>query len=65
MRLTVNGEQKETQAKTLQGLIEELELKPQGVAAEVNLAVISKKDYAACMLKDGDSVEIVRFVGGG
>jgi len=65
MNLTVNGEKRETGAETLQGLIEELELKPQGVAAEVNLSVISKRDYATCRLKDGDVVEIVRFVGGG
>ncbi|NIP25629.1 MAG: sulfur carrier protein ThiS [Phycisphaerae bacterium] len=65
MKLTVNGEDRDIQAETLKGLIEELELQPEGVAAEVNLAVVSKKDYATCMLKEGDTVELVRFVGGG
>jgi thiamine biosynthesis protein ThiS len=65
MRLTVNGETMETGAETLKGLIEELNLEPEGVAAEVNMVVIRKKEYGNTRLSEGDSVEIVRFVGGG
>jgi thiamine biosynthesis protein ThiS len=65
MRLTVNGEDRETGAGTLKALIEELELRPEAVAAEVNLSVIRKKDYAATPLREGDRVELVNFVGGG
>ncbi|MEJ2184056.1 MAG: sulfur carrier protein ThiS [Nitrospirota bacterium] len=35
------------------------------MAAEVNLSIINKKDYGTCGLKEGDSVELVNFVGGG
>jgi thiamine biosynthesis protein ThiS len=65
MRLTVNGENMDTGAETLKRLIEELDLKPEGVAAEVNLNVVKKKDYGNTRLKEGDRVEIVNFVGGG
>lgn len=65
MRLKVNGEEIETASETLEGLIEEFRLKPQGVAVEVNLNVVKKAEYRTFRLKDGDSVEIVRFVGGG
>jgi thiamine biosynthesis protein ThiS len=65
MRLTVNGENMDTEAETLKRLIEELDLKPEGVAAEVNLNVVKKKDYGNTRLKEGDRVEIVNFVGGG
>jgi thiamine biosynthesis protein ThiS len=66
MLLTLNGKESiRTGAKTLNDLIEELDLKPEGVAAEVNLKVISKRDYANTRLRDGDKVEIVNFVGGG
>jgi sulfur carrier protein len=65
MRLTVNGAQRETGARTLAELIEELSLHPERVAAEVNLSIINKKDYGTCGLKEGDSVELVNFVGGG
>jgi thiamine biosynthesis protein ThiS len=66
MVLTLNGKESiRTRSETLKGLIEELELKPEGVAAEVNLKVIKKKDYGNTRLKDGDKVELVNFVGGG
>lgn len=65
MKLRVNGEDFETGAETLTGLIEQLNLKPEGVAVEVNLNVIKKKDYGETRLREGDAVEIVKFVGGG
>jgi sulfur carrier protein len=46
-------------------LLESLRIEPKGVAVEVNLDIIKKQDYQDCMLKDGDSVEVVNFVGGG
>jgi len=65
MRLIVNGEAMETGAANLKGLIEELDLEPEAVAAEVNMVVIKKKEYESMILSEGDAVEIVRFVGGG
>lgn len=35
------------------------------VAVEINGAIIPKTEYANTVLKDGDSVEVVSFVGGG
>ena len=35
------------------------------IAVERNGDIVPKAQYAATVLKDGDSVEIVRFVGGG
>ena len=66
MVLTLNGKESVgTRSETLKGLIEELDLKPYGVAEEVNLKVIKKKDYANTRLRYGDNVELVNFVGGG
>lgn len=65
MELLVNGESISTRAETLDALLQELHLRPEGVAAEVNMTVVSKRDYPACRLKAGDVVEIVKFVGGG
>ncbi len=65
MKLKVNGEEITTGAETIRGLIEEFRLEPQGVAVEVNLSVISRKDYDSFRLSEGDTVEIVNFVGGG
>lgn len=65
MKLTVNGEELRTEAATLKELIEQMRLRPEGVAAEVNLGVVSRKDFPTHRLREGDAVEIVNFVGGG
>ncbi|MBI4683929.1 MAG: sulfur carrier protein ThiS [Nitrospirae bacterium] len=65
MRLVVNGENHDSNAGTVQELLNELRIEPGKVAVEVNLSIIKKSDYGSCRLKDGDEVEIVNFVGGG
>ena len=66
MRLKLNGNISEVEdGITVAGLLKDLKIEPAGVAVEVNLQVIKKCDYDKCVLKDGDSVEIVNFVGGG
>jgi thiamine biosynthesis protein ThiS len=47
------------------GLLEELEIPPVRVAVEHNRQVVKRDDFAATRLEDGDTLEIVHFVGGG
>ncbi len=35
------------------------------IAVEVNGEIIPRKDYETHHFKDGDTIEVVRFVGGG
>ncbi len=66
MKLTINGNEKDVANNlTVSGLLKELEIDPARVAVEVNLAIIKKALYEQQTLSDGDSVEIVNFVGGG
>ena len=66
MRLTINGEVSDTiRAATVQELLNELKIVPARVAVEVNLKVVRKAEYETYRLRDGDTVEIVNFVGGG
>jgi sulfur carrier protein len=66
MTLTLNGEQKDIQDNlTVEGLLGYLKIEPARVAVEVNLNIIKKNDFGRCVLKDGDRVEVVNFVGGG
>lgn len=65
MRLTVNGEIFDSNAGTIQELLNELQIEPGKVAIEVNLSIVRKTDYLTFRLSDGDKVEIVNFVGGG
>jgi len=52
-------------AATVQELLNELKIVPARVAVEVNLKVVRKAEYETYRLSDGDTVEIVNFVGGG
>ena len=67
MKIRVNGESFETAGEgTVSDLLRELKVDAARVAAvEVNLTIIKKADFPAFLLKDGDAVEIVNFVGGG
>lgn len=66
MKLKLNGSISEIQdGTTIAGLLQNLQIEPKSVAVEVNLEIIKKHNYQKRVLKDGDSIEIVNFVGGG
>gem|GEM_PF-216739 len=66
MKLTVNGELREVEAPmTVLGLIESFGFAPQKIAIELNLEIVPRSAYGEVMLKEGDRLEIVKFVGGG
>jgi thiamine biosynthesis protein ThiS len=47
------------------GLLESLGVNPRMVVVERNLIIIDRDRFSAEFLQEGDSVEIIRFVGGG
>jgi sulfur carrier protein len=66
MRVRVNGQDAELEAgMNLEHLIKFYRLKLDQVVVELNRKVPPKSAYAATFLKDGDEVEIVKFLGGG
>ena len=66
MNLIINGNKTEIKdGLTISGLLESLEIQPGRVAVEVNLKIIKRCDLESHLLNEGDSVEIVNFVGGG
>lgn len=65
MRLIINGDNIDSNAGTVRELLDELKIVSGRVAVEVNLTILKKTDYESCRLKDGDTIEIVNFVGGG
>ena len=61
----VNGEMMDMDGRTVAELLEKLDTSSQRVAVEVNEEIVPRATYSEAVLKDGDSVEVVRFVGGG
>jgi sulfur carrier protein len=65
-RLRVNGREVELSRPTaLPDYLRGLGVDPRAVAVEHNGEIIQRNVYDACLLREGDVVEIVRMVGGG
>lgn len=66
MRVQVNGEIRELPEQcTLSGLIRHLSFAPERLAIELNREVVRRARWAETILREGDQIEIVHFVGGG
>lgn len=69
MKLQINGEPREfsdvSPSFTLAALVEKLGMKADRVAVELNRDIAPRERWSQTLLKDGDQLEIVHFVGGG
>ena len=65
MEIKVNGEVIATDASSLYELIVSMGLDPTRVAAELNGSIVPRAEFKDTAVKNGDSLEIVHFVGGG
>ncbi|MEN2994222.1 MAG: sulfur carrier protein ThiS [Thermodesulfovibrio sp.] len=65
MKVRVNGNYMDVKAKTIAELLRELDINPNRVVVEVNLEIIKRDRFNDYEIKEGDSIEIVNFVGGG
>jgi sulfur carrier protein len=68
-KLKINGEEKKFAEgelpATLMELLEKLDINQAAVVAELDGQIIERKDFGTTGLKTGQSIEIIRFVGGG
>jgi thiamine biosynthesis protein ThiS len=66
MKLVINGDDQLVDGPiTLSALIEQLGMKADRVAVELNLDIVPRQLWVETQLADGDRLEIVHFVGGG
>jgi thiamine biosynthesis protein ThiS len=66
MKLIINGEEKSLEkVSSLASLLQQLGLKADRVAIELNREIVARGVWDSTSLKDGDRLEIVQFVGGG
>jgi thiamine biosynthesis protein ThiS len=66
LRVQVNGEFRELPEKiTLDELVRELSLAPERLAIELNREVVRRAAWPETEMREGDTIEIVHFVGGG
>ena len=65
MNLIINGETRTVSAETLSALVEQLGMRADRVAVELNRDIVPRDRWVQTPLKEGDRLEIVHFVGGG
>lgn len=69
MKLHINGEERDFESTAtpfnLAALVEILALKADRVAIELNRDIVPRDRWAETPLHEGDSLEMVHFVGGG
>jgi sulfur carrier protein len=69
MKLQINGEERDfsdaATSFTLAALVEQLGMKADRVAVELNRDIVPRTAWAETLLHDGDRLEVVHFVGGG
>ena len=61
----VNGTELDIAGKTLAEYLATTNFDPKRIAVERNGDIVPKAKYGETILQDGDSVEVVSFVGGG
>ncbi len=66
IHVRLNGKPREIQpGHTVHSLLESLDLRAGMVVVELNLEILARDSYAECQVQEGDTIELVHFVGGG
>ncbi len=66
--MKINGVEKQFPAgipQTLTELLEQLDINQATVVAEIDDKIIERQNFSQTQLSSGQSIELVRFVGGG
>jgi sulfur carrier protein len=66
MKIVINGETRQfKESKTITGLVDDLGLEPKMVLIEHNGIALHRSEWSACMLSEGDRIEILQVAAGG
>lgn len=66
MKIRVNGQARDVEdGVTVKGLLAALDIKPQGIAIDINREIVPKSRFEETLIKEDDVIEIVRMTGGG
>lgn len=66
LRLVINGDARRVPPLAdLAALLAHLDLRPETVVVEHNRRIVRRAELAQTAVADGDTIEIVHFVGGG
>ena len=61
----INGTEVDAAGRTVDAYLKEADIDRRRIAVEINGEILPKANYSEYVFSDGDSCEIVSFVGGG
>lgn len=65
MHVKINGKAEDIQGETVMDLLKHKNVEPRMVAVEVNSELIEREQYESTIIKEGDEIEVLYFMGGG
>ena len=65
LEIVFNGKLQVTESENVLALLKEYKIENRKIAIELNLQIVPRDSYGATILSNGDTVEVVQFVGGG
>jgi len=65
MQITINGKPEEAGGETILEILKAKDISPQMVAVELNSKILERDELAGTVVKNGDAIELLFFMGGG
>ncbi len=65
MRVTINGKTEEVSGSTVLEVLKAKDVSPQMVAVELNSKMLERDELGGTLVKDGDAIELLFYMGGG
>ena len=66
IEVRLNGKDRQVEAgHSVRSLIESLDLHPSLIVVELNREILDRGAYGDALVQEGDTIELVHFVGGG
>lgn len=66
MNVIVNGKEINIKEETtVNELLNQLEIKDKVMAVAINMEIVKKDNWSNHLIKEGDKIELLHFVGGG
>jgi len=65
MRVTINGKTEEVSGSSVLEVLKAKDVSPQMVAVELNSKMLERDELGSTVVKDGDAIELLFYMGGG
>ncbi len=65
MRVTINGKTEEVSDSSILAILKAKDVSPQMVTVELNSKMLERDELGSTVVKDGDAIELLFYMGGG